>query len=65
MVFTKYISLIKALPLVLPPTLLTQALASLAEAAHESAGGDEDPASYPLSPHFGSIIKELVGTADR
>ena len=46
--------------------LTTQALASLAEAAHEAAGGDEgDPATYVLSPHFGGLINQLVKTADR
>ena len=44
---------------------LPQALASLAEAAYEAAGGDEDPETYLLSPHFGDIIKNLVETADR
>ena len=42
-----------------------QALASLAEAAHEAVGGDEDPSTYLLSPHFGDIIQKLVATADR
>ena len=42
-----------------------QALASLAEAAHEAVGGDEDPATYLLSQHFGDIIQKLVTTADR
>ena len=42
-----------------------QALASLAEAAHEAAGGDEDPNTYLLSQHFGDIIQKLVATADR
>ena len=42
-----------------------QALASLAEAAYEAAGGDEDPKTYLLSLHFGDIIQKLVTTADR
>ena len=44
---------------------LPQALASLAEAAYEAAGGDDDPPTYHLSPHFGDVIKNLVETADR
>ena len=44
---------------------LPQALASLAEAAYEAAGGDDDPSTYHLSPHFGDVIKNLVETADR
>lgn len=41
------------------------ALASLAEAAHEATGSDDDPPTYHLSPHFGDVIKSLVETADR
>ena len=44
---------------------LPQALASLAEAAHEATGSDDDPQTYVLSPHFGDVIKSLVETADR
>ncbi len=46
-------------------SLLLQALASLAEAAHEATGSDDDPPTYLLSPHFGDVIKNLVETADR
>ena len=45
--------------------LSLQALASLAEAAYEAVGGDEDPETYLLSQHFSDIIQHLVKTADR
>ena len=47
------------------PSSLLQALASLAEAAYEATGDEDDPATYLLSPHFGDVIKNLVETADR
>ena len=45
--------------------LTLQALASLAEAAFEACGGEEEPDTYLLSPHFGDLIQQLVKTADR